>query len=243
MQSASLETNVQSLLNLTRPPVAIGFFGSPPPGVPPWDGGPVAAGCVFWKQAQEGRLFYTVPSDHYNCAVGAYTHHIQLPESRAGELEQTLNFMVQNHYVAMEEVPGIPTLSQSPAIIVYGPLERVDFIPDLVIVAAQPAQAMLLYEAAIKAGAGGALLNTLGRPACAVLPLAHNTQSAALSLGCKGNRTFTGLPDSEMYLCLPGKKWEQVAAAVAHAQAANQVMGDYYRQRQTQFTQEDPGRG
>jgi hypothetical protein len=71
--------------------------------VPSWEGGPVPFGCTFWQKAQQGYIFYTVPSDHYNCPVGAYTHNIALPAERAGELNDTLEFMGANNYVAMKE--------------------------------------------------------------------------------------------------------------------------------------------
>lgn len=227
--------DVRALLGLRTPPIAIAFLDSPPAGVPPWSGGPVPAGCAFWRKAQEGKTFYTTPRDHCNCAIGAYTHKIALPAERTGELEQTIGFMVENDYLAMEEVPGIPTLPRTPAVIAYGPLNAVPFAPDVVLIAAQPAQAMLLYEAALKAGAGGALLNALGRPACAVLPLTLQTNAASLSLGCKGNRTFTGLPDAEMYLCIPGGRWEAFAKQVARTQQANRAMEDHYTRHQQRF--------
>jgi len=145
------------LLGLGKAAIAIGFFESPPPGVPRWEGGPVAAGCVFWEKAMSGQTFYTVPSDHYNCAVGSYTHKIPLPAERAHELNDTIVFMAQNNYVATAEVPGIPTLAKSPGAVAYGPMDGAGFKPDVVLIAAKPAQAMLIYEAAIKAGAGSAL--------------------------------------------------------------------------------------
>jgi uncharacterized protein (DUF169 family) len=229
-------TRVQTLLGLPRPPIAIGFLESPPEGVAAWSGGPAPAGCFFWKKAQEGHTFYTTPADHYHCAVGAYTHKIALPAERSGELAQTVGFMVENGYLAMEEVGGIPTLPTPPAFIAYGPAEDSHFPPSVVIVAAQPAQAMLLYEAALKAGAGGALMPTLGRPGCAILPLTLQSSAAAFSLGCKGNRTFTGLPDAEMYLSIPGDRWAAVVEQVARTYQANQTMGSRYLQHQAQFS-------
>jgi len=227
--------SAQMLLNLSKPPIAVAFLEKPPVGVAAWQGGEAPAGCFFWKKAQEGHIFYTTPADHYNCAVGAHTHKISLPAERAGELEQTVGFMVQNRYLAMEEVPGIPQLAATPAVIAYGPTHTVPFAPSVVVIAAQAAQAMLLYEACLAAGAGTALLNTLGRPGCAALPLALQNGSAALSLGCKGNRTFTGLPDDEMYLVIPGEKWSTVVEHLVEKAAANQTMGDYYQQRKAQF--------
>lgn len=215
--------------------IAIAFFDSPPPGIPRWEGGPVPAGCVFWEKAMSGQTFYTVPSDHYNCAVGSHTHRIALPAERAHELNDTLVFMARNNYVATEEVPGIPTLARSPGAVAYGPMEGAGFKPDLVLIAAKPAQAMLIYEAAVKAGAGSALTNALGRPACAVLALTMAGRQTSISLGCKGNRTFTRLPDEEMYVSIPGDKWEAVLEKLAEAHAANAAMERYYRDRKTQF--------
>jgi uncharacterized protein (DUF169 family) len=227
--------DVQRLLGHHKPPVAVGFFDSPPTGVTARTGPPAASGCTYWREAQQGSVFYTVRSDHYNCAVGAYTHNIAMPAERAGELSQTLEFVDANNYVSIEEVPGIPVLATSPKVIAYGPVDRVPFTPDVVVVAALPAQAMLLYEAALKAGASGAVMNALGRPACAALPLAINTGAAALSLGCKGNRTYTGLPESEMYVSIPGGKWAEVAARVAEVVEANRAIGAYHEERKRQF--------
>jgi hypothetical protein len=92
--------------------------------------------------------------DHYNCAVGSHTHRIALPAERAHELNDTIVFMAENNYVATAEVPGIPTLAESPGAVAYGPMEGARFNPDVVLIAANPAQAMLIYEAAIK-GRGG----------------------------------------------------------------------------------------
>lgn len=223
-----------NLLGIAKPPIAIGFFESPPPDVPRWEGGPVPAGCLFWEKAMSGQTFYTVPSDHYNCAVGSYTHKIALPAERAHELNDTIVFMAENNYVATAEVPGIPTLARSPAAVAYGPVDGAGFKPDVVLIAAKPAQAMLIYEAAIKAGAGSALTNALGRPACAILPLTMANRETSISLGCIGNRTFTGLPDEEMYVAIPGDKWEAVIGKFAEAHEANAAMGKHYAERNTQ---------
>src|SRR4051812_26431584 len=108
-------SSIQELFGLSAPPIAIGFMDSPPPGVQKWNGGATPAGCVFWREAMKGRSFYTEPADHYNCAVGAYTHSIALPAERGSQLEDTVKFMVSTEYLRMEEVAGIPTLGKAPA--------------------------------------------------------------------------------------------------------------------------------
>lgn len=226
--------SVQQLLGLPVPPVAIGFLEAPPAGVPEWEGA-VPAGCAFWKHAMNQKTFYTVPADHHNCAVGSYTHKIGLPAERAAELEGAIGFMVSNNYLRMEEVPGIPTLAATPTVVAYGPAGSVPFRADVVVIAANPAQAMLIYEASLRVGAGNALTNVLGRPGCASLPLALGTGVTSLSFGCKGNRTFTGLDDSQMYCVIPGKHYDAVAAELATILASNGAMATYYEGKKAQF--------
>ena len=108
------------------------------------------SGCSFWKLAAEGRTFYTVPSDHYNCPIGAYTHNIPLPADRAQELDKTLGLMASIGYVRMEEVPGIPRVPKTPGAIVYAPLGDTPIDPDVVLFSGTPGRLMLLQEAAIR---------------------------------------------------------------------------------------------
>jgi uncharacterized protein (DUF169 family) len=226
---------LKEILGLQKEPIAIGFLDAAPQGLAKWGGGEVPAGCAFWEKAASGQAFYTVPSDHYNCAVGSYTHKIDLPEARAGELMETLEFMAENNYVAMSEVPGIPTLGKTPSVIAYAPLDSASFKPDVVLLAIKPAQAMLIYEAAVKAGAGNALTNALGRPACAVLPLTMASEATSISLGCKGNRTFTGLSDEEMYVSIPADKFASVIEKLTEAHEANCAMAKHYEEKKTRF--------
>jgi len=228
-------TSLQEVLGLSAPPIAIGFSDRPPAGLEKWQGGAAPAGCVFWREAMKGRAFYTAPADHYNCAVGAYTHSISLPVERGSQLEDTVKFMVLKAYLRMEEVADIPTLEKSPAYISYAPIDAASFAHNLVLIAAKPSAAMLIYETALRSGAGGALANTLGRPACAVLPLAAKTGAASLSLGCIGNRTFTGLPDEEMYVCIPSGHWSRMLSSLTEIGKANSDMQQLYRSHQAQF--------
>lgn len=183
----------------------------------------------------DGKAFYTDPAQHYNCAVGSYTHSIPLPADRAKELEDTVGFMVSNGYLRMEEVPGIPTLKKTPAAVAYAPVDQAAFEPDVVIVAANPAQAMMLYEAALRAGAGQALTNVLGRPGCAAVPLVMQSGTAALSFGCKGNRTFTGIDDAQMYFVVPGAAWQKVVDSLSATLDSNRAMGAHYAHKAELF--------
>ena len=159
------------LLTSTLGPVSaisVSFLDAPPQGIGKFDG-TVPSGCSFWKLANEGRSFYTVPSDHYNCPIGSYTHAIDLPDGRAAELTGTIELMTGIGYIRAEEVPGIPRLPRSPAAVAYGPLARATITPDVVIVKGQPGSLMRLQEAAMGAGAASTL-PLFGRPTCMALP-------------------------------------------------------------------------
>src|SRR5580704_6912365 len=108
-------------LQLTRRPVAVTFLNAEPAGMERFSG-TEPSGCSFWRLAADGRVFYTVPADHFNCAVGAYTHNIPLSPEREKETEQTLQMMFGVGYIRPEDVPGIPRLTQTPEAVVYAPL-------------------------------------------------------------------------------------------------------------------------
>ena len=209
-------------------PVAVGYIQRPPEGVPQFEGAE-PAGCSFWSLAAQGRSFYTVPSDHFNCAIGSYTHAIEPPPDRAGELEQTLSLMTGIGYVRVEEVPSIPRLPHTPAVIYFAPLAATVVTPDVVIFAGRPGRLMQLQEASARAGAASQL-PLLGRPTCMALPAAI-THGSVMSLGCIGNRVYTDLGDDECYLMIPGKWLVEVAEQAVIIANANNTLEQYHKQR------------
>jgi len=229
----SLEQQLSSDLHLTRRPIAIAFRDSPPPGVAKFTGS-MPSGCSFWRLASEGRTFFTVPGDHYNCPIGSYTHNIPLPAERSEELFQTLGFMSDIGYVRMEDVPAIPVLPSTPAAIVYAPLGDTPVDPDVVMFWGPAARVMLLHEAAMSAGIS-ASLQTLGRPTCMALPaaLAHGV---VMSTGCIGNRVYTGVEEGELYAAVPGKDLAKLADAGRTISVANAKLQEYHEARRLQLT-------
>src|ERR1017187_9734255 len=81
-----LEHKFQQELAMRRRPVAVTFLDAIPSGITAFTGS-MPSGCSFWRLASEGGAFYTVPADHFNCAVGSYTHNIPLSPEREKETE------------------------------------------------------------------------------------------------------------------------------------------------------------
>ncbi len=224
-----IEQALTSALGLTRRPVAIAFRDSPPDGVSKLDGSQ-PSGCSFWRLAAGGQSFYTVPSDHYNCPVGSYTHNIPLPPEREPELMQTLSLMAGIGYIRMEEVPSVPRLAQTPAVALYAPLSATAVEPDVVVVAGTPGRLMLLHEAATRADKP--MIPLLGRPTCMAIPAAL-PGGVASSLGCIGNRVYTGIADDEFYTVIAGRDLTAVVEQLATVVTANATLAEYHQGRRT----------
>jgi uncharacterized protein (DUF169 family) len=228
-----LEQRLTQPLGLARRPVAVAFRESPPPGVEKFSG-TVPSGCSFWRIAAEGRTFYTVPSDHYNCPIGSYTHSIALPPDRAPELDHALGLMAGAGYIKMEDIPGVFRLPQTPSVIIYAPLGDTPVDPDVVLFSGRPASVMLLEEAALRAGVA-AQLPMFSRPTCMAIPAALS-QGTVASSGCIGNRIYTGLGDDELYIAVPGRDLDRIAAEIATIASANAQLAEYHRGRRQTLT-------
>jgi uncharacterized protein (DUF169 family) len=215
---------------LNRRPVAIAFGESAPAGVAPLNG-TQPSGCSFWRLASAGKTFYTVPSDHYNCPIGSYTHNIALPKEREPELMNTLSLMVNAGYLKMHEVPGIPRLPKTPAITIYAPLGVTPVDPDAVLVSGTPGRLMLLHEAATRALDDRAMpVPLLGRPTCMAIPAALSSGIAS-SFGCIGNRIYTGISDEEFYTVIAGKHLAAILAELDTIASANAALSEYHSER------------
>jgi uncharacterized protein (DUF169 family) len=232
-QYCDIEQKFSQALGLMKRPVAVKFLAAPPTGVPKFEGAEPSS-CSYWRLAAAGKTFYTVASDHYNCAVGSHTHNIPLPTERAQELEQTLSFMTGLGYIKMEEVPGISRLSETPGAVIYAPLGDTPVNPDVVIFAGPASQIMLLQEAAQRAGCA-AQFPMLGRPTCVALPAAL-ANGTVTSSGCIGNRVYTDLADGELYSVISGKDLTRIADELETITAANAKLSEFHRSRRKEIS-------
>src|SRR6185436_11256639 len=118
---------------------------------------------------------------------------------------------------------------RTPAAVVYSRLGEAPLAPDVVIFACRPSAAMYLGEAARAAGAASSL-PPLPRPTCMALPAAA-AHGATMSLGCIGNRVYTGVADDDVYLMVRGADVEKVAGALAPIMNANTQLAAFHQAR------------
>jgi uncharacterized protein (DUF169 family) len=71
----------------------------------------------------------------------------------------------------------------------------------------------------------------MGRPTCAALPQAMRTGQGVASLGCIGNRVYTGLGDDELYFTIPGPRIGDVVERLETVVRANGELRKYHEGR------------
>jgi uncharacterized protein (DUF169 family) len=216
-------------LRFEQSPVAVAFLAAPPAGLTRVER-PQPAGCGYWKYASEGHAFYTLPVDHENCAVGAFTHGVPLSQEKTKEFETLLGTMNELHYLRSDEVASIPHRSSPLEVVAYAPLGEASFQPDAVIFRGNSRQIMLIAEAAQAAG----ILEVSaarGRPTCAIIPQATASATGVASVGCIGNRVYTDLGDHELYFAVPGSALARTLEQLDIILAANDALEAFHRNR------------
>jgi uncharacterized protein (DUF169 family) len=229
MPTTTPQHPLQTLLGLTWPPVAVAFQAGPPSTLPRVEQ-PGPSGCTYWKLAAEGHAFYTEATDHFNCPIGSYTHGIDLPPAQSQELEGLMGTMLQLEYLRQEEIPAIPRRDAPFGVALYAPLAQAPFAADVVIVRGNAKQLMLIAEAANAAGLSHEA-GLMGRPTCAMIPAAMQAGKVTASLGCIGNRVYTGLGDDEFYAAISGPQLPALLAKLQTMVTANQALERFHRER------------
>jgi uncharacterized protein (DUF169 family) len=217
------------LLGLVTPPVAIAFCDQAPAGTARAMTSQPAS-CGYWSLAAAGRVFYTEAADHKSCPVGAHTHGVPLTDEDQQNLQGLIGDMVGLGYLDPAEVPSIPHRTAPFGTAVYAPLDQLPVAADVVMIRGTARQLMLLAEAAHRAGVAGET-PTMGRPTCAILPQAIDSQRTQASFGCIGNRVYTGLDDAEAWYALPGGRVNDVLAALETLVRANRELETFHRRR------------
>ena len=224
------------LLRLEVPPIAITFSKERPPGVgdfdepmpdPTPDGrtGRVPAGCVFWMKGAD-RTFTTVPADHGNCSVGSLTHGLIDLAEAAGRADVAA--LVQAGWVSDDMFPAIPTISERPSYITYGPLADTPVDPTVVLLRVNAKQLMTISDAM-----GG--LRIEGKPQCHIIPIAAEQGEAAASVGCALSRVRTGMKPHEMTCAIPAAQLGGFVEALRRTVEADATVTTYAGEDKRRF--------
>jgi uncharacterized protein (DUF169 family) len=231
---AEIARSLAESLRLAQPPVAIRFADQLPEGLPQWSGH-APAGCRFWQEAT-ARTFATSAPDHERCAIGQYTHALEMGPGAQADLNDALQVFAGLGYVRPEDLAAIPVLPSRPRHVIYGPLAEAAAAPDVVLLFVRADQTLILSEASQQIEGG--LPPAMGRPACAVVPQASNTGRSALSLGCCGARAYLDILSDDVALyAVPGASIAAFAGRVAALSRANSILSRFHRIRRRDIEQ------
>jgi len=223
-----LELELCETAGLSRRPVAVTFRSSAPQGIPKF-AGKVPSGCSFFGIAAGGMTFYTVSTDHRNCALGCYCHNLSLPPGHAEELAKTMTSLSDTGSFQFEEIHSVPRTEVNPEAVIYSPLGNTPVDPDIAVLVVRPLQAMFLQEAALRRHIG-VKVAPFGRPTCMSLHAALK-DTAVTSAGCMGNRVYNALGDDEFYMLIPGRLLAKVTDEVQSIATANAKLAEQYLEK------------
>jgi uncharacterized protein (DUF169 family) len=208
---AGLAGGLTSALGLAVQPIAISFSAKPVEGVPAFDApmapptpdgrtGRVPAGCVFWMKAVDA-TFNTAPEDHGNCSVGSLTHGLKTLDEVADK--EDVATLMSSGWVDAAAAAAIPTVSQRPGNITYGPLRETTIDPDVVLLRMNAKSLMILTDAYPDLQIGG-------KPQCHIVAIAKEHGELAASVGCMLSRVRTGMPSTDLTCAIPAAQLPQV---------------------------------
>ncbi|MCS7118115.1 MAG: DUF169 domain-containing protein [Thaumarchaeota archaeon] len=198
MSYREVAQNIERLLKLRRPIVAIAYVKGDPQDLKPVEAAPPSS-CTFWALAQLSS-FKTYREHHLNCSIGSVTHGIRSAEEvRPGCGCADIDFLVECEWITEEELRRMPSVKFSGGTICYGPLRQIEFEPDLILMFCNAEQSMYVSSALpVKP-------KTVGRPSCVGVPVALNEKVPVMSLGCNPSRLRAGYGPDELVVFIPGE--------------------------------------
>jgi uncharacterized protein (DUF169 family) len=232
----SWHLDLQELLGLAVPPVAIAFISHVPAGIeriqrtmPPRtaDGrtGAVAASCVFWIEGTQG-VFATEAEDHGNCSVGSLTHGFKTMEEIAQNADVAT--LCETGWVTPEAVAKVAVVREKPKSIVYGPLRDMPVEPSVILLRLNGKQQMLLHDA-------WRGLRFEGKPQCHIIPIAKESGEIAVSVGCMLSRVRTGMSNNEVTCAIPASRVSALIERLRAARAADNAVAAYAAEDSRRF--------
>jgi uncharacterized protein (DUF169 family) len=228
--------DLQDLLGLAFPPVAIAFISQVPVGIgriertmPPAapDGrtGAVAASCVFWIEGTRG-VFATTAEDHGNCSVGGLTHGFKTMEDIARNADVAA--LCETGWVTPQAVARIAVVREKPASVVYGPLRDMPIEPSVILLRLNGKQQMLLHDA-------WPGLRFEGKPQCHIIPIAKESGEIAVSVGCMLSRVRTGMSNNEVTCAIPESRVSELIERLRAARVADNAVAAYAAEDSKRF--------
>ncbi len=155
---------------------------------------------------RKGSQFYSLLDDHM-CKGGASVMGLtEMGEKlKTGEVYYHLNHFgsLDAAKSTMEKVPRVP--ANSVKAVVYSPLEKTTFKPDVILIITTPKQVMELSQALLHKNGGRVNASFAGKQSVCADGVAYPYLSgeAGVTIGCSGSRKYTEIKEDEMIMSIP----------------------------------------
>ena len=188
-------------LNLTRLPVAIKFFNDLdeiPEGIAKID--EKLRHCEMVTKAAAGDVFYAT-AEEQKCKGGSSAMGLEElpPKIASGEFYYKLG-RFNSVETAKSVIDNIPRKDEQSLGIIYAPLEKADFVPDVVVIITLPKHGMYITQGIVYNQGGKMEYSCAGiQSLCAdavSAPYVNNKANATLA--CNGSRGYAGIEDEEI---------------------------------------------
>ncbi|WP_321428729.1 DUF169 domain-containing protein [uncultured Methanolobus sp.] len=171
-----------------------------------------------------GTEFYATLDDQM-CKGGASVMGLaeMSPKLKSGEVYYNLNHFasIEAAKTTMDRVPMVE--ANSIRAVLYAPLEKASFVPDVILVIARPKIVMELSQALLQKNGGRVNAGFAGKQSvCADgVSYPYLTGEAGVTIGCSGSRKYTEIQDEEMIMSVP------VDMLAALVESAKVMFGTY----------------
>ena len=203
-----ISEKIKENLGLSKSPVAIKFVlreEDLPEGISKIDEN--IRHCEMVQKASHGEMFYAT-SEEQMCKGGSAAIGLQEPMKKAktGEFYLSLG-RFSSIGSAKRTVDSIPKIDPIMHALVYTPLEKANFDPDVIVIICNPAQAMKLAQALIYTLGGRIEADFSGiQSICAdVVAGPFLRKTANFTLGCSGSRQYANIKEDEVIVGLNGE--------------------------------------
>ena len=174
--------------------------------------------CQFVDRVRRtGEALYTGWDDQL-CKGGAAVMGLGAlpPKVASGEFYYKGLKQFGTQEAAKRTIDMVPTLApHSTEAILYSPLEKTTFIPDLVLVICNPRQVMLLTQAYMYKEGGRLEVSFAGKQSlCSDGVVQAKEGKMAVTVGCSGSRLYTDIADEEMTIGIPIDLLPDIAAGL-----------------------------
>jgi uncharacterized protein (DUF169 family) len=114
----------------------------------------------------------------------------------------------------IDMVPKLPP--NSTEAVMYSPLEKASFIPDVVVVICNPKQIMLLTQAMMYKAGGRIEASFAGKQSLCSDAVVNTYKEGKIgvTVGCSGSRNYTEIADEEMIMGIPVELLADVASGL-----------------------------